>query len=442
MTTSVQAAKHCRRLIVLLLCTFGVFALTATQASAHKGTQSYVFLRILSDRVEGRVDLRISDLNDIVNLSIPQKEGLSVAEQNRSILEEYTRQHFSLSLRGADLPVTFTTIEFLEEPGAASSYVIMNFTTPRQQQSIPRKIDVKYDAIFHARPDRDAWLLVMTDWNTGTFMKEGRYLATFEQGKESQEISLGSGSWFSGFKKTVALGVEHIRIGTDHILFVLTLLLPSVLVFRKKSGWQPVPGFGSSLRRVLKIATSFTVAHSITLGLAGLDVISLPGKLVETAIAVSIALAALHNFKPVFANKEWIVAFVFGLFHGFGFASLLGDLGLKSDRRVSSLLGFNLGVEFGQVVIILMVFPMLFLLRRIKAYDLVLKVGSALAGALAIGWAVERLFEVDLQIAALVDPVVVFPRILVAVAVLFMVAAGLYLRGKQQGTLRSVAESH
>ncbi len=191
---------------------------------------------------------------------------------------------------------------------------------------------------------------------------------------------------------------------------------------------------------MLKIATSFTVAHSITLALAGLDVISLPGKFVETAIAVSIALAAAHNFKPVFANREWVVAFVFGLFHGFGFASLLGDLGLKSDRRVSSLLGFNVGVELGQVAVILMIFPILFLLRRIKAYERVMQIGSVIAGTLALGWAVERLFEVDLRIASITDPLVVFPRALVGVALLFVISAAVYSLAKKKGSLVPLTE--
>jgi HupE / UreJ protein len=437
-TSFKQPSRYASVFFSVFICVLSVGALVAPPASAHKGTQSYVFLRILSNRVEGRVDLRIADLNEITGMGLPQKNGLAAVETSRGQLEKYALEHFSLSLRGSQLPVRFTTLEFLEEPGANSSYVIMNFTTPKQKSSIPRVIGVRYDAIFHAKPDRDAWFLVMSDWDTGTFKREGRYVATFKPGTEVQDISLGKGSWFAGFRRTVGLGIQHIRIGTDHILFVLTLLLPSVLVFRKKVGWAPTAGFVSSLRRVLKIATSFTIAHSITLGLAGLDVIKLPSKFVESAIAISIALAALHNFRPIFANKEWAVAFVFGLFHGFGFASLLGDLGLKSDRRVSSLLGFNLGVEVGQVAIILMIFPALFLLRRVKIYDFVLKLGSGTAAVLALGWTIERVFGVNLRIAKLTDPFVVFPRVLIGIVILLAAALTLHLRAKKQGALLPV----
>ncbi|MDX2382304.1 MAG: HupE/UreJ family protein [Acidimicrobiia bacterium] len=120
-------------------------------------------------------------------------------------------------------------------------------------------------------------------------------------------------------------GAEHIRIGTDHILFAFALVLPSVLVFTRwrdddESDWHPSPRFGSSLWRVLKIVTMFTVAHSITLVLGGLGIIELSPRLVETIIALSVVAAASHNIHPIFVNKERVLASGFGLFHGFGFA--------------------------------------------------------------------------------------------------------------------------
>jgi HupE / UreJ protein len=419
-------ARHIKQLTVLALMVLTLLAMTAPSASAHKGTQSYVFLKILSDRIAGRVDMRISDLNEIIGLNIPQRNGLADAAKHKSEITKYVGEHLSINLGDGPEAISFTNIEFFQEPGASSSYVIANFVTPKKDKAPPRSFEVTYDAIFHQKTDRDAWLLITSDWQGGTFKPKGdlTQVVVYAPGKATHTVNLKNGSWWSGFKGTIGLGTQHIRIGTDHIMFVITLLLPSVLVFRKKQ-WEPAANFRPTLLRVLKIATSFTVAHSLTLTLAGLDLVKLPSRLIEVIIAVSIGLSAAHNFRPVFANREWIIAFFFGLFHGFGFASLLGDLGLKADRRVPSLLGFNLGVEIGQVVLILLVFPTLFLLRNWKFYPLVLKVGSSGAMAVAVGWVIERLFGVNLHIARLLDPLVEYPTFVILLGGLFLVAVAI-----------------
>ena len=219
--------------------------------------------------------------------------------------------------------------------------------------------------------------------------------------------------------------MEHIFIGTDHILFVLVLLIPAVMTYSMVDGWGPVPSFQSGLWRVMKIATAFTIAHSITLTLGGLDIISLPSKFVETTIAVSIIATAFHNLRPIFANKEPLIAFIFGIFHGFGFAGLLSDLGVGNGQRVLSLLGFNIGVEIGQAFIILLLFPALYLLRRTSIYVPMLRIGSlALAGVATI-WALERIFETELGIDNLLERFTRAPRVFFLIAIVTVIAAGI-----------------
>ncbi len=155
----------------------------------------------------------------------------------------------------------------------------------------------------------------------------------------------------------------HIWIGFDHILFLLSLLLPAVLIWRA-SRWQAVETFRAAFVDVFRIVTSFTVAHSITLSLATLGFVSLPSRWVESAIAASVVLAALNNLWPLFHGRRWMVAFGFGLIHGFGFASVLVDLGLPRETLVLALVGFNLGVEAGQLAIVALFLPLAFALRR------------------------------------------------------------------------------
>jgi hypothetical protein len=251
-------------------------------------------------------------------------------------------------------------------------------------------------------------------------------LLRYTANNTTQTVDLGDTSFWSGVTGVIALGVEHIRIGTDHILFIVALVLPSVLVFGRAPGWQPSPSFAASLWRVLKIMSMFTVAHTITLTLGGLGIIELPSALVETVIAVSIILAALHNLRPVLVNREWLIAFGFGLVHGFGFAGLLSDLGLTQSRLFVSLLGFNIGIEIGQAIIIMLVFPALFLARRTRVFLPAMNVVSLLLIAVASAWAIERAFGVNLGTDWIMVRASVWPRQLVPVALAYLLAGAAY----------------
>jgi hypothetical protein len=217
-------------------------------------------------------------------------------------------------------------------------------------------------------------------------------------------------------------------------------VLPSVLIFTRGEGWRAEPSFAASLWRVTKIATMFTIAHSVTLSLGGLGFLSLPPRPVETFIALSIAAAAAHNFYPVFANKEWLLAFGFGLFHGLGFAGLLEELGLADNNRFWSLLGFNVGIELGQLVIIFLIFPVLFVLRRTKAYPWVFYGGSAALGIAALGWAIERGFDLPERVNPWVDPFFAWPRAFWVVVVLGIVAVVYQRWEASRGHLRALGD--
>jgi hypothetical protein len=186
-------------------------------------------------------------------------------------------------------------------------------------------------------------------------------------------------------------------VGYDHILFLLALLLPAVLIITTPSGGgvaQPVASFRPALYNVIKVVTAFTVAHSITLSLATLQVVRLPSRLVESCIAASVVLAALNNLRPFFRERAWMVAFAFGLIHGFGFASVLNDLGLPRGVLALALVGFNLGVEAGQLAIVAVFLPVAFVMRRTTLYRRgVFQLGSVAIILVASAWLVERAFN-------------------------------------------------
>jgi hypothetical protein len=167
-------------------------------------------------------------------------------------------------------------------------------------------------------------------------------------------------------------------------------LLPAVL--RRRDGhWEAVPLAKPALVNILQVVTAFTVAHSITLSLAAFDVVRLPSRLTESVIAASIIIAALNNIFPKVTEGRWRIAFAFGLLHGFGFASVLADMGLPPGARAISLVSFNLGVEIGQLAVVAAVMPVAYAIRATTFYrQAVMRWGSSVIAALAFVWLVQR----------------------------------------------------
>ncbi|MDX1599861.1 MAG: HupE/UreJ family protein, partial [Marinobacter sp.] len=189
-------------------------------------------------------------------------------------------------------------------------------------------------------------------------------------------------------------GIVHLLIGLDHILFLLVLMLPATLPLKTRgAGKQSRQGrdLKPRLLELVGVVTAFTVAHSITLALAALEIVTLPIAWVETVIALSIAVAALNVFWPILGRKTWKLAFGFGLIHGFGFASVLGNLTSGVSQTVVALAGFNLGVELGQLALLVVMFPLLYLCGRFRIYERAAVPALLLmVGALSLYWVAER----------------------------------------------------
>ena len=218
----------------------------------------------------------------------------------------------------------------------------------------------------------------------------------FSHDAPEQAIGGDSGGPLAQFAAYLHEGVWHIWLGFDHILFLVSLLLPAVLV-RRDGAWVAGASFRVAFIDVAKVVTAFTIAHSITLSLAVRGVVSLPSRWVESAIALSVVLAALNNLFPIVANGRWIAAFAFGLLHGFGFAGALKDLGLPTGSLALSLAGFNVGVEVGQLAIVVAFLPLAYAVRASWGYRrLFVAGGSTAIAAVATVWFAERAFDLPL----------------------------------------------
>jgi hypothetical protein len=211
-----------------------------------------------------------------------------------------------------------------------------------------------------------------------------------------------------GFASIFRLGMRHIAEGTDHLLFLLALLLPAPLMVIG-ARWAGFADVRSSLLRILGIVTAFTIGHSLTLASAAWGLIRVPSRPIEALIAFSILISAIHAFRPIFPGREARIAAFFGLIHGLAFAATLEKLGLGRWERAGGLLAFNLGIETMQLIVVSTILPSLILLSRTRAYPFLRIGGAVFAGSASLGWIGERLFDLHNSVDAVVAVVAHYP---------------------------------
>lgn len=387
-----------------------VLGVAPTPASAHTTEQPYLYVFVEPERIDGRVELAIGDVDEVLGLDLTGNdvEIENALRRNRGLLIPYIADHLIIGHGGRPLDLTFGDVDLFREAPGSLAFAVVQFAVDNPPAEPPNTLDFTFDPFFSEISGRDGLLLHRGGYEAGDFVADKEILVTFTEGSRQQSIDLGGRGVGANIGSSITLGVDHIKTGPDHILFVLALLLPSVLVHR--GGWHPIAGFGGAFWRVLKIATFFTLAHSITFTLAGMGWLPTPpAKIVESIIALSIAATALHNIRPVVPNREWSLSFLFGLFHGMGFASLVSELDVSRTSQLLSLLGRNIGIEIGQVVVICLLFPALFMLRRTPIYPALLTIFSLALTVLALLWTVERIWEIDLGTDALVEGAVSVP---------------------------------
>lgn len=352
-------------------------------AHGHQVGESYLFLNVHQTHIEGRVHTTVSDLDDKIGIDANGDGKVTEDELKLKLAEamDYIRENVALLDGTTPIDLTYTGYEMLKI--SLGQYVIFPFRTA-DLTPVPDVVNVRMSVFFDSDPRQQARVILEENAKTGEINNVERVALDFKPGDEAKSLDLTEKySPLKEFIHFVWEGICHIWIGLDHILFLAALVLPAVLIYRS-SRWDPVDGFRSALWNVIKIVTCFTLAHSITLSLAAIGVVALSSRVVESVIALSVVLAALNNIWPVVKNT-WIIVFLFGLFHGFGFASVFGDL-LSDDALTVPLIGFNVGVELGQIAILLALFPILYGLRnRKEPLGAAVLIGAGLVIAYLVG---------------------------------------------------------
>lgn len=385
-----------RRLVsALLLSAFLLVGGLASPAVAHPMSTSAVLLDIRDDRVEGEVQLPVDRLAIAVDRDLTPA---GVLGEDRSFLKRYTAQHISaVGEDGIPWTVGLGTGSVRTIDGTAHLVYPLTIRPPDGRVTDFR---LRYDVIVEELLTHKVIATVRYDFDRGILRTDdAETLGVLDWDTKSLRVPADEGSWLKGFVTTAGLGIEHVGEGADHLLFLLMLLIPAPLVAtagRWRTGGTQVTGATGdssprrSLVRVVHVVSAFALGHSLTLALAASGVIHVPSRPVETLIAFSIAVSAVHAIRPLVARGEVFIAAGFGLVHGLAFASLIGDLGLDRGSLVTTLLGFNLGIELTQLLVVALIMPSLLVLSRTTVYP-AFRIAVAVIGLVfSVSWMLER----------------------------------------------------
>ncbi|MBV8742179.1 MAG: HupE/UreJ family protein [Sinobacteraceae bacterium] len=354
---------------------------------AHQNSNSYLTLiqSPAGPQLEGQWDIALRDLQHALGLDLNGDGTITWGElrARQDATVNYALGHLTIEAlaRGERATCTSHLRELLVDRHSDGGYAVIRFEADCPLR--PAELALHYRLLFDLDPNHRALVEARTAGVSQAL--------TLSSAAPDAVIHLDAPERAQQFVGFAAEGVWHIWKGYDHILFLLTLLLPAVVRYRE-GHWQASRSLRDSLLDVLKIVTAFTAAHSLTLTLAVNHLATLPARWVEAAIALTVLLGALNNLYPIVRKRLWIVALLFGLIHGMEFASVLADLGLHGIDLALALVGFNAGVEAGQLVIVLAFVPLAFALRHTRLYrQTFMPWAAALIGSVAAYWLAIRI---------------------------------------------------
>lgn len=346
-------------------------------AFSHKSSDSYFNIDASQPTSHLKLEVAIQDLSPVLNFD-ENDDGKITWREVKSIQHELTAYVFSrINIFSNDERCKLQPENLEIARHSDGAYVVfkalLSCNVTKIQYDLLFDIDQHHRGLFSFKSSENSFAQVFSPDNNVLLV----------------ENSMNDTS--QNFMSFLTEGVWHIWIGYDHVLFLISLLIPTVLV-RRKQQWQGVESATVALTEIVKVVSAFTIAHSITLCLVIFGLISLSVSIAESIIAFSVIVAALLNVIPQLNIRRWLLGFGFGLIHGFGFASVLSELSIESDSLFISLLGFNLGVELGQLAIILVLFPVAFYIRSSWFYKkMVLQVGSYIIAMFGFVWFIERI---------------------------------------------------
>ena len=380
-----------------LLRLFLAYVFLSVPALAHQTGNSYLVVTESNGRLQIELDFIVRDLGNLLQPSKPSDAPVpspvppaaTPTPEQLQAMQPAITQVIQESL-GVQLNEEAQPLEFVSQSVVLRNdglYVRQRFTSPSIAPEI-KFVVVRYS--FFNQNDKLGRAFFKLQ------LGKEEISSVFDSSTQTQRFALGDTKRWSTIGLFTHEGAWHIWGGPDHLLFLLTLLLPGLMLLHRATGTTETDSNGTKTAAwfALKLITAFTLAHSITLLASVLDVISLPSRWIESAIALSIMISAALNLQTRIQWSQWKLAFIFGLIHGMGFANGLRELGLSQTYFIETVLAFNVGVELGQIAAVVAVgIPIILLARQARTKQLVMTYGSW--GVLLISgiWLVQRLMD-------------------------------------------------
>lgn len=264
-----------------------------------------------------------------------------------------------------------------------------------------------YDGIIHMDASHYAILMIKKDFLNGIDEENPKILGVFKMNSnqyiEPVQVKINEISTWEVFRKFVSLGMFHIIAGLDHLLFVILLVLIAPLQLNKKN-WEVLKDWKYFAGCIFKIVTAFTIGHSVTLFLFTTNDLNSFSKPIEICIALTIIITGIHAVKPIFYGKELFLTFIFGLIHGSAFGITLNEWGLSQPQKLLSLLGFNIGIELMQILIIVICLPMVFVSKYPK-YKYIRWAIASVTIFISLFWVLERVTDKPNEVTRLIESI-------------------------------------
>jgi hypothetical protein len=386
---------------ILAVLVWGASSITM----AHDVPPSIVMVDIGRRALELELQLQMNELGTALQLPLAANPDAVIAKYGPKI-EQYIQDR--LQVHSADGRAYALRVESLgmrqthEVNWTSNDWLVVRVQLQAPDNASTETFALDDSIIVQRVVSHKTLLYVRRDIRNGLLGDKPMLIGVIGFGTTALRVDGSDGTWWRGLGHLFTLGMRHIAEGVDHLLFLLALLLPAPLRVAK-GRWKEGTGVAASIRTIVGVVSGFTAGHSLTLALASVGWIVVPTRAIEVLIAVSIVISSLHAWRPLFAGKEVWIAAAFGLVHGLAFAETLSGLSFDGWTLALSLLGFNLGIESMQLLVILAALPILMVLSQTAYYSIIRTTGAFFAAACASGWILERAFEVANPLQHLMD---------------------------------------
>lgn len=371
----------CKQAAAAILAAVLLQACLGRTADGHASDESYVWVNVTDTGLEGRFELRFEDLRRYLGVAIEDdpEAALDAMARTADRIQAYLLERFSIEANGTPLQLNFTRLGIADSEGPLGLFAQYWYRV--DDFDVPDALRVRHTVLLESGRNRRGLLCMESNAKTGETFHDEFTALVFSELRPEQVFDLTNIQGLqppSGFVRDGALAMVR---GLGHSGFLLALLIPTVVLRSRNSGRTDAT-LGTALVRAALLCAAFSLGHVLTLGLAGLSLMSAPSALVEAGVLGSVAVLAVHNVRDVFGKGMLLVVFTLGLFHGMSLAADLEQLTFRMTDARKVLLGFTAGAEVGQAALALVVFPVAFALRRSPLSTPALVAGASIVALL------------------------------------------------------------